>query len=221
MEKKLYRNEHDKVFSGVSSGLADYLGYDVLLIRILFVLFAVFTGGVLGLVYVVFWIVLPAKNDPSARFSQFTEFYQKQGQSFSDPMFNSPNAFSNPTNSDTQTKWNTQNAGPDFTMPNSADFKTAPKGSDTGRTVAGLIILLLGVYFLLKQFIFIPIWFSIYKLWPLVIVAIGISLIFKNKRRNEWEQFKRETAEAQKSSTEKQNVAVVKDENTDTTTPIV
>ncbi|SFH20991.1 PspC domain-containing protein [Pedobacter insulae] len=222
MEKKLYRNEHDKVFSGVSSGLADYLGYDVLLIRILFVLSAAFTAGVMLLVYIVFWIVLPAKNDPSARFSQFNNYYQKQGQSFNDPMFNSPNAFSNPANSDAQTKWNTQNAGPNFTMPNNADFNTVPKGNDTGRTVAGLIILLLGVYFLLKQFIFIPIWFSIYKLWPLVIVAVGISLIFKNKRKTEWEQFKRETEEAKKPSAETQNEpVVVKDENNDTTAPIV
>ena len=28
MEKRLYRNEHDKILSGVSSGLAEYLGYD-------------------------------------------------------------------------------------------------------------------------------------------------------------------------------------------------
>jgi len=104
-------------------------------------------------------------------------------------------------------------------MPNQPEFNAAPK-NDTGRTVAGLIILLLGVYFLLKQFIFIPVWFSIYKLWPLVIVAIGISLIFKNKRRNEWEQFKKETEEAQKSATEKPFEAdVVKTETPDSNTP--
>ncbi|MGF1922668.1 MAG: PspC domain-containing protein [Bacteroidia bacterium] len=200
MEKRLYRNEHDKVLSGVSSGLAEYLGYDVLLVRILFVAATVFTAGTMALVYIILWIVVPANNDPAARFSKFNEYFQKQGMPNSDPMFNSANAFSNPGNSGQSTKWNTENVGPNFTMPNQPNFDKAPKGNDTGRTVAGIMLILLGCYFLAKKLIFIPVWFSIYKLWPLAIVAIGISLIFKNKRKNEWEQFKKDTEEAQKSA---------------------
>ena len=203
MEKRLYRNEHDKILSGVSSGLAEYLGYDVLLIRILFVVSAPFTAFATLLAYIILWIVVPINNDPAARYSKF-------------------DAFNNPSNSGEQTKWNTQNAGPNFTMPNNSNFNTAPKNIDTGRTVAGLVILVLGVYFLLKQFIFIPVWFSIFKLWPLVIVAVGISLIFKNKRRNEWEQFKKETKGAQKSTTEKPVEEMeVKPENSDSGAPTV
>lgn len=212
MEKKLYRNEHDKIISGVSSGLAEYLGYDVLLIRILFVASAVFTLGATLLVYVILWIVVPVNNDPLARFSKFNEFFQNQGPASHNQMFNSPNAFNNPSNSGESTKWNTENAGPNFSMPNNPNFNAFPKNNDTGRTVAGLVILLLGVYFLLKQFIFIPVWFSIFKLWPLAIVAIGISLIFKNKRRNEWEQFKKETEQAQKTADEKP-VEPIKEDN--------
>jgi phage shock protein PspC (stress-responsive transcriptional regulator) len=220
MEKKLYRNEHDKVLGGVSTGLAAYLQIDVTIVRLLFILSTVFLVGAGLLAYVIMWIIVPANNDPAARFSKFNDFYQKTPPS--DPMFNSPNAFSNPDNSGAQTKWNTQNAGPDFTMPNDPNFNAMPKNNDTGRTVAGLVILVLGVYFLLKQFIFIPIWFSIYKLWPLVIVAIGVSLIFKNKRRNEWEQFKKETTEAQKPTYQKPaEEVVVKEENGDTNAPIV
>ena len=203
MEKRLYRNEHDKILSGVSSGLAEYLGYDVLLIRILFVVSAPFTAFATLLAYIILWIVVPINNDPAARYSKF-------------------DAFNNLSNSGEQTKWNTQNAGPNFTMPNNSNFNTAPKNIDTGRTVAGLVILVLGVYFLLKQFIFIPVWFSIFKLWPLVIVAVGISLIFKNKRRNEWEQFKKETKGAQKSTTEKPVEEMeVKPENSDSGAPTV
>jgi len=197
MEKRLYRNEHDKVLAGVSSGLAAYLGYDVLLIRILFVLSIPFTAGIGLLAYLILWIVVPVNNDPAARFSKFNEYYKN------DAMFNSPNAFTNPSNTEERTKWNTQNAGPNFTMPNQPNFNTAPKDNDTGRTVAGLIILMLGLYFLAKKLFFIPAWVSIFKLWPLIIIAVGISLIFKHKRRNEWDQFKKETEEAQKSTTAK------------------
>ncbi|MEJ5994463.1 PspC domain-containing protein [Pedobacter sp. Du54] len=206
MEKRLYRNEHDKVLSGVSSGLAEYLGYDVMLIRILFVASALFTLGATLVAYIILWIVIPVNNDPSARFAKF---YHGRPTSPNDQLFNSPNAFSNPSNSGPQTKWNTENVGPNFTMPNQPDFTTAPQGNDTGRTIAGLVLILLGCFFLAKKFFFIPAWFSIFKLWPLVIVALGISLIFKNKRRNEWEQFKKETEEAQKSKTEHPVEAVV------------
>ncbi len=217
MEKRLYRNVNDKILSGVSSGLAEYLGYDVLLIRILIAFSIPFTGGLVLLAYIIMWIVLPVNNNPSAHFSKF---YQSQPGWKQDPMFNSANAFSNPSNSGPQTKWNTENAGPNFTMPNNADFNTAPKNNDTGRTVAGIALILLGCFFLAKKLFFIPAWVSIFKLWPLVIVAIGISLIFKNKRKNEWEQFKKETEEAQKAKTQ-QPVAetVVPTENPDPNTP--
>ena len=36
MEKRLFRNLNNKVIAGVLSGLADYLGYDVTLVRVLF-----------------------------------------------------------------------------------------------------------------------------------------------------------------------------------------
>lgn len=193
MEKKLYRNEHDKIVAGVASGLADYLSLDVLLVRILFVLSVPFLAGSGLLAYIIIWIVAPSKNDPSARYSKFNDYFQNQNND----MYNSANAYSNPTQKE-QNKWNTPNAGPNFTMPNMDDFKTKTPGNDTGKTVVGLILLLLGIYFLLKQFIYIPIWFSIYKLWPLVIVALGIALIFKNKQRNDWEQFKKDTEQSSK-----------------------
>lgn len=220
MEKRLHRNIHDKVLSGVSSGLAEYLGYDVMLIRILFVASAFFTFGTTLLIYIILWIVIPENYDPGERFSKF---YQSQPGFQHDPMFNSANAFSNPSNSGAQTKWNTENAGPNFTMPNQPNFNTPQTGNDTGRTVAGLALILLGCFFLAKKFFFIPAWFSLFKLWPLVIVAIGISLIFKNKRKNEWEQFKKETEEAQKSSPKKpvDEVTVVPTETPDSTTPTV
>ncbi|RZK42417.1 MAG: PspC domain-containing protein [Pedobacter sp.] len=219
MEKKLYRNEHDKMIAGVCSGLATYLQIDATVVRLLFVLTTMFIPGSGLLAYIILWVVVPVNNDPSVRFSKFNEYFQNTSRQ--DSMFNSPNAFSNPSNSGESTKWNTQNTGPNFTMPNSADFNNQPKRNDTGRTVAGLVILVLGIYFLAKEFFFIPVWFSIYKLWPLAIVAVGISLIFKNKRKNEWEQFKRETEEAQRTSSQNPVDVGAKSDQSDSTTPTV
>ncbi len=201
MEKRLYRNEHNKVIAGVSSGLADYMQVDITIIRLLFVLSTIFLAGTGLLVYIIMWIVVPVNNDPVARYNKFNEFYQKNQDN---AMFNSPNAFNNPSNAGEQTKWNTPNAGPEFNSPfDQNNFKQFAKSNDTGRTIGGLILLILGLYFLLRQFDVIPQWFNIfkiYKLWPLAIVAVGISLIFRNQRRTEWDNFKRTTEEAQRNA---------------------
>lgn len=56
---RLYRSNTDKVIGGVCGGLADYLNIDPVIVRILFVLLAVFGGsGVLA--YIILWIVIPA-----------------------------------------------------------------------------------------------------------------------------------------------------------------
>ncbi|MGV3546771.1 MAG: PspC domain-containing protein [Pedobacter sp.] len=195
MEKKLYRNEHDKAVAGVASGLADYMQIDVTIIRLLFVLTTIFLAGSGVLAYIVLWIVAPVNNDPSVKYKHFKNFYQQNPQGGS--VFNSPEAFAGQTQQTEQTKWNTQNADAFTKFDNPPPVKT----NDTGKTVVGLILLVLGVYFLMRQLDLVPHWFNIfkiYKLWPLAIVALGVSLIFKNQRRNEWENFKKTTEEAQR-----------------------
>ena len=61
MEKKLYRNENQKVIAGVCAGLADYFSVDVTLVRLLFVLTLIYHGGG-TLAYIVLWIVMPRRN---------------------------------------------------------------------------------------------------------------------------------------------------------------
>ncbi len=220
MEKRLFRNEHEKVVAGVAAGLAQYMQVDVTIIRLLFVLSTFFLAGGGLLVYIVMWIVVPVNNDPAARFSKFNEYFQQNQQQGS--MFNSPNAFNNPSNSEPQTKWNTPNTGTDFNQPiNPNEFQ---KGSDTGRTIGGLVLLILGIYFLLRQFDIMPAWFNIfkiYKLWPIAIVAVGISLIFRSKRKMEWDNFKKTTEEAQKTTAEKpaEATTATTEENKDEATP--
>ncbi len=58
MNQGLKRNPRNKVIAGVCSGLADHLKLDPTLVRLIFVLLAIFAfGGVI--VYVVLWVILP------------------------------------------------------------------------------------------------------------------------------------------------------------------
>lgn len=57
--KRLLRRSDDRMVAGVCSGVADYLGVDVTLVRLVTVVGAIFGFGSLILAYVVAWALLP------------------------------------------------------------------------------------------------------------------------------------------------------------------
>ena len=63
-KRTLYRDTDNPMLGGVASGLADFMGWDVTLVRLAFVfcLFAV-QGSVLA--YILAWIIVPSKYNPS------------------------------------------------------------------------------------------------------------------------------------------------------------
>lgn len=186
MEKRLYRNEFEKVIAGVSSGVADYMEVDVTIIRLLFVLSTVFLFGTGILVYLVMWIVVPVNNDPAARFSKFNDYFKQQGNP---TVFSTSETGPNPEPVDPMASGSSFSSSPNWTRP--SEFKTFQKPkNDTGRTVGGLFLLVIGLYFLMNEFNIIPYWFKLHKLWPLVFVAIGLSFIMKSKRRDTFQDWK-------------------------------
>ena len=61
MTRRLYRSRTDAILGGVCGGLAEYFAIDSNLVRIIFVLLAVFTGfGVLA--YLALWLLIPEEG---------------------------------------------------------------------------------------------------------------------------------------------------------------
>jgi phage shock protein C len=56
--RKLYRSRDQRMIAGVCGGLADYFNIDATLVRVLFLLLAVF-GGTGLVIYVLMWIIVP------------------------------------------------------------------------------------------------------------------------------------------------------------------
>ena len=128
--RKLRRNPMNRVIGGVCSGLADFLGVDVALMRIAFVIAFLFASFGFWL-YIILWIVLPENGQQS--------FGQSQGQS-----------------------------------PQSESVSVSKSESKVKSIFAGAFIILIGLLFLVNNFIPIN-W--VWKLWPLILVAIGIVMI--------------------------------------------
>ena len=63
MEERKLTRSHDQVIAGVCAGFAEYFGWDIAMVRIIYLLVSIFSAAFPGiLVYIIFWIVMPEKK---------------------------------------------------------------------------------------------------------------------------------------------------------------
>lgn len=167
MEKKLERDESNKMLAGVAAGLSDYLSIDVTIVRVLFICLVIF--GFSGIwIYIILWIAVPVKvYAPLSANRDFREADYKVYESSSS--YGNAGSFGQPP------------------------VNPVRKEKDNSvRYVTGIILIALGSYFLLDQFIILPEWISIAKLWPIVFVAIGLVILFKPSAKKKEDAPKKE-----------------------------
>ena len=134
--RKLSRNSMNKVIGGVCSGLAEFFGLDVALVRIAFVIAFMFASFGFWL-YIILWIVLPVEGQQSTVNSQ-------QSESVSE------------------------------------SESVSKSESKVKSVLAGSFVILIGLLFLINNFIPIN-W--VWKLWPLILVAIGVVMIVTSSKK--------------------------------------
>ena len=165
MEKKLQRNEQDKMLAGVCSGLADYFDVDVTWVRIAFVV-ATLAGFSGVLAYIILWIAVPARpfiaGTPYYNRSRYTADYRVHPEPAGSPAATQQTVTGEPV--------------------------VPPAKSGNGRMIAGLLLVSFGAYFLLDEFNVIPYWFDFDKLWPLVFIIPGLLIISKNGKRRHYHE---------------------------------
>ncbi|HDR04220.1 MAG TPA: PspC domain-containing protein [Candidatus Marinimicrobia bacterium] len=60
MEKRLVRSKNDKMLGGVLAGIAEYLGWDITVIRVTYAIITFLSASFPGtLIYIILWIVMP------------------------------------------------------------------------------------------------------------------------------------------------------------------
>ena len=159
MEKRLYRNEMNKILAGVSSGLAEYFDMDVTWVRIIFVFAAVFGfSGVI--IYIILWIVIPPKPFNGSGSSSYNTDYRVYEDK-----------------SSTYTASGNQDATPQ------PPYMGKKQNSSNTRVIGGLILVFFGAYFLLEEFDVFPYWFNLHKMWPVIFIVLGILIISKTEKK--------------------------------------
>jgi len=59
MQRKLTRS-NNQMIAGVCAGIAEYVGWDVTSVRVIYAILSVFSAGFPGLLlYIILWIVMP------------------------------------------------------------------------------------------------------------------------------------------------------------------
>ncbi len=64
MNKSKLKRSNNRVIAGVCAGLAVWLGWDIALVRLLYLIISIFSAGFPGiLAYIILWIVMPEEKD--------------------------------------------------------------------------------------------------------------------------------------------------------------
>ena len=176
MTDRLYRSPDDRMLAGVAGGLAEMLDVDTSIIRIVWAVVAVLTGGLALLVYVVMAIVVPERPaglEPRGAPAPATApGAQPAGM---EPRRASAGPGPPPTDATPVGSW----LAPDgSTVPSgSPSAPRAGRRTDDaarGGLIAGLLLIVLGGFFLLRQIL--PA-FDVGTWWPLAAIGLGIVLI--------------------------------------------
>jgi phage shock protein C len=173
MDKKLYRDEYRKKIAGVCAGLAEYFNIDVAIVRVVFLLALIFHGGG-GLIYIVFWIVLPKKPfayDPNVD-------YRVPPQTPDGNLFGGNPFGNNPTGT---------NAFGSSTFTNQP-FPPVPPRNNTSLVaiIFGVVLIVIGGSILLNDFDILPDW-DFGQLWPVILIVVGGALMLSGERKKPWE----------------------------------
>jgi len=175
---RLYRSRQDRMLAGVAGGLAELWDADPSLVRVLWALLVVFTGGIALVVYIIMAIVVPDEDEvrpprpaPGDAMSGATATGTGATAGSAGPA-GSP-------------------AGQGWTQP-AADIRAARRearlarraargdSSFPGAAVAGGILILLGGFFLAREFL-PSIDFDF--VWPAALIILGAFLVVSAMRR--------------------------------------
>ena len=153
MTERLYRSKQEKMIGGVCGGLADYFSTDVTLVRLI-ALVALF-GGVGFFIYLAGWAIIPENPSDEARYAG--DYKHDMGDAIKGMV--------------SDVKEATQGLGRNE---NQGDHENRSK-------MAGGILVILGVFFLLERVL--PNWFDMSKMWPLLLIVIGLAIILRGGRK--------------------------------------
>ena len=170
MPKRLVRDTRHGIIGGVAAGIGQYLDVDPVLVRLAFVLLF-FANGFGLLAYLICWVVIPRGEASAPAVSPpATEAAEQGFQAVKDAGARVADEVLLAADSVRTAAGNVRAAAPEPAR---------------AQAVVGAVLVVGGVLLLADNFGWLrwPYWFNVETLWPLLIVALGVGLIVKSRRR--------------------------------------
>ncbi len=143
----------------MAAGFADYFNVDPVLVRLGFVLLAL-ANGIGLLFYIICWVIMPTNEEgvpqQTSTGAKVAEEVRAAGEQV-------------------------RAAGEQV-----ANEVREVRESGRGRMIGGVILIVLGLMFLLDRFSWVfhwPHWLRFGNLWPLILVAIGVSMLMRSREK--------------------------------------
>ncbi|MDR2771382.1 MAG: PspC domain-containing protein [Clostridiales Family XIII bacterium] len=165
MNKRLYRSSTDRAICGVCGGIAEYFDIDSVIVRLLMVVFALMGAGV---VFYIFAAIIMREESPRLRRSA----YDRQTP---------PPASGDAAESYSDEFAGTGPAGAESAEAYAADAKRARAsgGRSSGAMIVGLVLILIGMFYLINRYVPIFYWLDFRVIFAVVLVLVGIFFVAK------------------------------------------
>lgn len=185
MQKRLTRDPDNAILGGVAAGFANHFDVDPVLARLVFVLLCLLHGAGIVL-YLISWVIMPVAKRPAAPAPApggQEGFSDEAGPAVEvEPAPSEGSGPGSPATPVDRFVDGVRHAG------ESAVEKMreagAGAGAGQGRIFAGFFLIIIGLFFLLDRLVWFhwPWWLSFSKLWPLVLVFVGVAMILGRDR---------------------------------------
>lgn len=155
MPDRLQRSTTNRVWTGVAGGIAEYFQIDPTLVRVLFVIATILTGGLFFIVYIALIVLMPL---PGQR-----------------------GPFDSSTTTPPASGTATDPASSASLTPSSMPYRHSPEAAARRREGAGWLLVALGVVFLLANagaFRFVDFRY----IWPIALIALGAFIVLQRSR---------------------------------------
>jgi phage shock protein PspC (stress-responsive transcriptional regulator) len=152
IEKRLIRDSKNKMIAGVAAGIANYFEIDPNVIRLLFIVLAVFGGSGI-LIYFLLWLLLPKD---SSKTTEEKDVMRENVQQMKDAVRDFAKEIKKETHMDHYEK------------------------KEKSQRSLGIILVVVGLVFLLTNLGLLDM-YVMKKLWPVLLIFLGILVVYQNE----------------------------------------
>ena len=168
--RRLYRSRTDRTIAGVAGGMADYLEVDPTIVRILWILAAIFTGGLMLLLYILLAFVVPTNPYPAGAYPGG----RTPGGAGYAP--GAPAGWGQPPTAPGAATWS-----PDWNAQYEAERAARAERPGRAGLIIGTVLIVFGVIALAD--VALPSWIGGALFGPAILLAIGAALLVVSLRK--------------------------------------